>query len=379
MSSTQFDGDIDSFVSYLKSNRGLSANTLKAYRADLTACLHLFELRGVTDLNEITLDDLRSWMAVESRDHARSSMARKTVAVRGFFAWTYEHGLTTTDPAATLMTPSIPSTLPAVLTESQAEQLLDVAEHAVATNQYKDDGGAAAASGSGSGKTADKSADTVNRSEAPARADKRDNARVTAESQRNAAILELLYATGIRVAELVGLDLGDVDFTNRTVRVMGKGDKQRVVPFGLPAAHALEAWIGRGRPVVLAAASVRGRRGVRDAGRQPVREERTGRHGSGPRERGGAADALFLGARGGRLDQRIARGVVHEESCRAGVPDISPHALRHSAATHLLDGGADLREVQEMLGHSSLKTTQRYTHVSIEQLKSRYRQAFPRA
>lgn len=98
MSSTQFDGDIDSFVSYLKSNRGLSANTLKAYRADLTACLHLFELRGVTDLNEITLDDLRSWMAVESRDHARSSMARKTVAVRGFFAWAYEHGVTNTDP-----------------------------------------------------------------------------------------------------------------------------------------------------------------------------------------------------------------------------------------------------------------------------------------
>ena len=196
MSSTQFDGDIDSFVSYLKSNRGLSANTLKAYRADLTACLHLFELRGVTDLNEITLDDLRSWMAVESRDHARSSMARKTVAVRGFFAWAYEHGVTNTDPAATLMTPSIPSTLPAVLTESQAEQLLDVAEHAVATNQYKGDGGAAAAPGSGkaAGKTADKSADTVNRSEAPARADKRDSARVTAESQRNAAILELLYA-----------------------------------------------------------------------------------------------------------------------------------------------------------------------------------------
>lgn len=182
MSSTQFDGDIDSFVSYLKSNRGLSANTLKAYRADLTACLHLFELRGVTDLNEITLDDLRSWMAVESRDHARSSMARKTVAVRGFFAWAYEHGVTNTDPAATLMTPSIPSTLPAVLTESQAEQLLDVAEQAVATNQYKGDGGAAAASGSGSGKavgkTADKSADTVNRNEAPARADKRDSARV---------------------------------------------------------------------------------------------------------------------------------------------------------------------------------------------------------
>lgn len=344
MSSTQFDGDIDSFVSYLKSNRGLSANTLKAYRADLTACLHLFELRGVTDLNEITLDDLRSWMAVESRDHARSSMARKTVAVRGFFAWAYEHGLTTTDPAATLMTPSIPSTLPAVLTESQAKQLLDVAEHAVATNQYKDDGGAAAASGSGSGKTADKSADTVNRSEAPARADKRDNARVTAESQRNAAILELLYATGIRVAELVSMDVADIDFSNRTIRVTGKGNKQRVVPFGLPAQRALETWLGRGRPVLA----------------------RTG-------------DALFLGVRGGRIDQRTARDVVHRAAREAGVPDISPHALRHSAATHMLDGGADLREVQEMLGHASLSTTQRYTHVSIEQLKDRYGQAFPRA
>lgn len=346
MSSTQFDGDIDSFVSYLKSNRGLSANTLKAYRADLTACLHLFELRGVTDLNEITLDDLRSWMAVESRDHARSSMARKTVAVRGFFAWAYEHGLTTTDPAATLMTPSIPSTLPAVLTESQAKQLLDVAEHAVATNQYKDDGGAAAASGSGkaAGKTADKSADTVNRSEAPARADKRDNARVTAESQRNAAILELLYATGIRVAELVSMDVADIDFSNRTIRVTGKGNKQRVVPFGLPAQRALETWLGRGRPVLA----------------------RTG-------------DALFLGVRGGRIDQRTARDVVHRAAREAGVPDISPHALRHSAATHMLDGGADLREVQEMLGHASLSTTQRYTHVSIEQLKDRYGQAFPRA
>ena len=343
MSSTQFDGDIDSFVSYLKSNRGLSANTLKAYRADLTACLHLFELRGVTDLNEITLDDLRSWMAVESRDHARSSMARKTVAVRGFFAWAYEHGVTTTDPAATLMTPSIPSTLPAVLTESQAEQLLDVAEHAVATNQYKDDGGAAAASGSGSGKTADKSA----------RADKRDSARVTAESQRNAAILELLYATGIRVAELVSMDIADIDFSNRTIKVTGKGNKQRVVPFGLPAQRALETWLEQGRPVLARTAT--------DA----VKSR--------------AANALFLGARGGRIDQRIARDIVHRAAREAGVPDISPHALRHSAATHMLDGGADLREVQEMLGHSSLKTTQRYTHVSIEQLKNRYGQAFPRA
>ncbi|HAH52866.1 MAG TPA: recombinase XerC, partial [Bifidobacterium sp.] len=160
------------------------------------------------------------------------------------------------------------------------------------------------------------------------------------------AMLELLYATGMRVGELTGLDVGDVAFSNRTAKVTGKGDKQRVIPFGAPAARALERWLEDGRPRLA-----------------------NGRSGG----------ALFLGARGGRIDQRIVRRTVHEYAHDAGVPDISPHALRHSAATHMLDGGADLREVQEMLGHSSLKTTQRYTHVSIEQLKARYAQAFPRA
>ena len=174
-----------------------------------------------------------------------------------------------------------------------------------------------------------------------------------AESQRNAAILELLYATGIRVAELVSMDIADIDFSNRTIKVTGKGNKQRVVPFGLPAQRALETWLEQGRPVLARTAT--------DA----VKSR--------------AANALFLGARGGRIDQRIARDIVHRAAREAGVPDISPHALRHSAATHMLDGGADLREVQEMLGHSSLKTTQRYTLVSIEQLKNRYGQAFPRA
>lgn len=327
----RFSSDIDSFISYLKANRGLSTNTLKAYRSDIQACLHLFELRGVTSLSEITLDDLRSWMASESPNHARSSMARKTVAVRGFFAWGYEHGVVATNPAASLMTPSIPDTLPAVLTESQAEQLLDRSE---------DDAVAAANS------------DHV-------------ETRVLAEQQRNTAILELLYATGIRIAELVSLDIDDVDFSNRTIRVTGKGNKQRVVPFGLPAMHALETWIGQGR-VMLA------RIGKRNTSKRSVavKAESSIKN---------SDSALFLGARGGRLDQRVARAVVHNAAREAGVPDVSPHALRHSAATHMLNGGADLREVQEMLGHSSLKTTQRYTHVSIEQLKNRYGQAFPRA
>ncbi|PWG63794.1 tyrosine recombinase XerC [Bifidobacterium callitrichidarum] len=319
----RFEETIGAFVAYLKANRGLSENTLKAYRSDLESCLALFGRRGVGDLNEITLDDLRSWMAVESRNHARSSMARKTVAVRAFFSWAHDHGVTRTDPAATLMTPSIPDSLPAVLTEAQTEQLMRRAD-------------ADARSAPADSATHDSGCDGESR----ATADRR------AEALRDAAILELLYATGIRVAELVALDVADIDALNRTIRVIGKGNKQRVVPFGAPAMRALDAWLAQGRPRLANA---------------------------------GSGSALFLGARGGRLNQRIAREVVHRESRAAGVPDISPHALRHSAATHMLDGGADLREVQEMLGHSSLKTTQRYTHVSVEQLKTRYMQAFPRA
>lgn len=308
-----FEGLVDGFEAYLKANLGLSEHTLKAYRTDVLDCLVYLQEHGIRALDEITTDDLRAWMGKRSPSHARSSMARGVVAVRRFFAWAYEHGATRSDPASALMTPKIPGVLPVVLSEDQAGQLMD-------------------------------------REECDVAADPADP-----KALRDAAILELLYATGIRVAELVGLDTGDIDFSSRTVKVTGKGDKQRVVPFGLPAAKALETWLEHGRPRVLAYRSGKG--GVPDDAR----------------------DALFLGTRGGRLDQRIARRVVHDAAREAGVPDIGPHALRHSAATHLLDGGADLREVQEMLGHSSLKTTQRYTHVSIEQLKSRYRQAFPRA
>ena len=169
---------------------------------------------------------------------------------------------------------------------------------------------------------------------------------------RDAAMLELLYATGMRVAELCGLDLDDVNRHSRTVKVLGKGSKERVLPYGLPADRALDRWLGEGRPVLAGATAKSARK---------------------------AGQALFLGQLGGRVGQRQVRKVVHQAAGQAGVPDIAPHALRHSAATHMLDGGADLREVQEMLGHSSLRTTQRYTHVSIEQLRARYRQAFPRA
>ena len=323
--------DVDAFDAYLKANRGLSANTRKAYRGDLNECMDYLADHGCADLNETTIEDLRMWMAESSKSHARSSMARKTVAVRCFFAWAHEHGRVRSNPAAMLMTPKIPDALPAVLNESQAERLMDrvdeeSGEHAGAREAVPPHGDQDAASSESS--TAS-----------------RDGKRHAVEL-RDAAMLELLYATGMRVGELTGLDVGDVAFSNRTAKVTGKGDKQRVIPFGAPAARALERWLEDGRPRLA-----------------------NGRSGG----------ALFLGARGGRIDQRIVRQTVHEYAHDAGVPDISPHALRHSAATHMLDGGADLRKVQEMLGHSSLKTTQRYTHVSIEQLKARYAQAFPRA
>jgi integrase/recombinase XerC len=164
---------------------------------------------------------------------------------------------------------------------------------------------------------------------------------------RDRAILELLYATGMRVGELVALDQASIDVERRTVRVMGKGRKERTVPYGVPASRALDAWLATGRRELAAA---------------------------------GSRDALFVGVRGGRLDQRAARTIVHRR-LRAvpSAPDIGPHGLRHSAATHLLEGGADLRSVQELLGHATLATTQIYTHVSIERLRATYEQAHPRA
>jgi len=179
-----------------------------------------------------------------------------------------------------------------------------------------------------------------------------DVAAIVADDQdaihlRDRAMLELLYASGIRVGELVGLDIDDVDFGTNLVRVMGKGAKERTVPFGGPAATALQGWLRLGRAQVVTS-------------------------GSGP--------AMFLGRRGGRVDPRQVRSAVHQLLQRVpDAPDVGPHGLRHSAATHLLEGGADLRAVQELLGHASLATTQIYTHVSVERLKRSYQQAHPRA
>ena len=311
-----FERELDGYTRYLDQVLGRSPNTVRSYRTDVASFLHLMELRGIRDLNETDLSTLRSWLAHETRSHARSTMARKTAAIRSFFAYLADHDLIETDPAQGLKTPKQSEHLPRVLTGNQAERLMDRVDESSVEDGADED--------------------------------------MTGIIQlRDAAMLELLYATGMRVAELCGLDLVDLNPRSRTVKVLGKGRKERVVPYGLPAERALDGWLDGGRPRLI---------------------ERTGGGGEVHDDQ-----ALFLGVRGRRIGQRQVRQVVHDAADRAQVPDIAPHSLRHTAATQMLDGGADLREVQEMLGHSSLRTTQRYTHVSIEQLRQRYRLAFPRA
>ncbi len=295
---------VEEFVSYLDSERGRSRHTVAAYRSDVDSLLRHAAERGVLDVADLELDDVRSWLAeVRHVGGSSATLARRASVARVFTAWAWRTGRVPTDVGGRLSVPKVARALPDVLTTGQAADVLAGAEAAAAND------------------------DPV--------------------AVRDLAVLELLYATGIRVAELCGLDLGDVDDERRTVRVLGKGDKERTVPFGTPAAAALETWRSYGRPALLSAAS-------------------------GP--------ALFVGVRGGRLDPRVARRVVHQALAREpGAPDLAPHGLRHSAATHLLEGGADLRTVQELLGHASVATTQRYTHVSIDRLRAAYRQAHPRA
>lgn len=341
VSSTEASDLSDRYIDYLRSNKGLGSRTLLAYRVDVLQCLEWCGVNDLSDLNSVSTSVLRQWMYWLNKNHARSSLARKVVAVRGFFAWTTHVGLISANPAQILNTPKIVNELPTVLDEAQAEKLLDCAEDR--SEDY----------------AVDKSPATEHQENTPLKSQIKMRIKSQTKSQtktkqeyvialRNAAILELLYATGMRVGELTGLNVQDMDFENHTVKVTGKGNKQRVVPFGVPAAKACKKWL--------------------DCGRSALQEKSAA-----------SSQALFLGARAKRIDQRIVRSIVHEAAAAANVPDVAPHALRHSAATHMLNGGADLREVQELLGHSSLNTTQRYTHVSIQALKQRYSQAFPRA
>ena len=294
---------LEEFDEYLELQCGRSAHTRRAYLGDLRSLFAFLDGRGI-GVDGLSLPLLRSWLAAAAAaGAARTTLARRTSGVKAFTAWAARRGLLVCDPAARLQVPKAHRTLPAVLRQDQALAAM-----------------AAAKSGAEQG-------DPL--------------------ALRDRLIIEMLYATGIRVSELCGLDIDDVDTRYRLVRVLGKGNKQRTVPFGVPAADALRAWLAEGRPALVTAES-------------------------GP--------ALLLGARGRRLDVRQARTVVHQTVAAVnGAPDIGPHGLRHSAATHLLEGGADLRVVQELLGHSSLATTQLYTHVAVSRLRAVHDQAHPRA
>jgi integrase/recombinase XerC len=288
-----------SFRAHLELERDRSPHTGRAYDGDVTALLVHAASLGITDLSEIDLSVLRSWLArLRSTGMARGTLARRGSAARTFTAWAQRTGRLPTDPGALLATPKGQRTLPEVLRPDEAIALVSVEGDET-------------------------------------------------EDLRDRVVLELLYATGVRVSELCGLDVDDVDAGRRVVRVLGKGRKERSVPYGVPAQRALDRWLAEGRPAWAGT-------------------------------RSGAA--LLLGVRGGRVDPRTVRTLVHRRLAGVpGAPDLGPHGLRHSAATHLLEGGADLRSVQELLGHATLATTQIYTHVSIERLRTSYERAHPRA
>jgi integrase/recombinase XerC len=308
------------FERHLRAERSLSPHTVRAYVADARSLLEHARRNGADGPEDLDLSELRGWLAIaHSSGAARATLARHGAAARAFTAFAHCRGWLATDPGPRLGTLKTRRTLPRVLRQDEIRAVLDAAgRHAEA----------AAAAGAGP------------RAEAGQRTQ-------AALALRDAAVLELFYATGIRVSELCGLDVSHLDHGRRTVRVRGKGDKERTVPAGVPALRAVARWLDAGRPALAIAAS---------------------------------GQALFLGARGGRLGPRTARRIVHQSLREAGATrDTGPHGIRHSAATHLLEGGADLRSVQEILGHSSPATTQIYTHVSAERLKSSYRQAHPRA
>ena len=289
---------------HLVSERDLATHTVRAYLGDVAGLLQHAARLGHVDATRLDLRTLRSWLAKQQTvGRSRTTLARRATAARVFTAWLLRTGRAESDAGASLGSPKAHPSLPPVLRADEAADLIRMAA------RLADDG--------------------------------------SPVGIRDVAMLELLYATGIRVGELVGLDLHHVDRDRNVVRVLGKGRKERAVPFGHPAARALERWLAHGRPA--------------------LRVE-------------GAGAALFLGARGRRIDQRAVRTLVHRRIAEVpGAPDIGPHGLRHTAATHLLEGGADLRSVQELLGHASLATTQLYTHVTTDRLRRAYQQAHPRA
>ncbi|ASW54019.1 tyrosine recombinase XerC [Plantactinospora sp. KBS50] len=297
---------VDEFARQLSRVDNRSGHTIRAYVGDVVSLLDHAVRMGCGSPGELDLAVLRSWLArLRTTGAARTSLARRAAAARTFTGWAHRAGLLGCDVGASLASPRAHRELPTVLRADQADRLVETPD--------------------GTG--------TPDPEHAPV-------------LLRDRLMLELLYATGVRISELCGLDTADVDQGRRVVRVLGKGNRERSVPYGVPAQRALDGWLRLGRPVL-----------------------------AGPE----SGDALLLGARGGRLQPTVARRTVGAYAAAAGLPKTTPHGLRHSAATHLLEGGADLRAVQELLGHSSLSSTQIYTHVSVDRLRAAYRQAHPRA
>ncbi len=293
--SPTIENEISGFRAYIRDEKKRSEHTVAAYESDVRSIFTFNE--DAETVRDLTLMGLRAWLAdLNYKGQAKASIARKAAAARSFTAWAKRRGIIEFDPGVRLVSPSVPKTLPQIMSTEQAER--------VVTHKSEDS--------------------------SPAHV-------------RDLAILELLYATGIRVAELCGADVDDLDRQRNVLRVMGKGQKERMVPFGLPAAKALTNWL--------------------DVRNKLARD----------------SSALFVGTRGSRIDSRMVRSIVNRVTLEITGQSMSPHALRHTAATHVLEGGADMRVVQELLGHASMATTQRYTHVSVERLRKTFELAHPRA
>ncbi|MGM1030112.1 MAG: site-specific tyrosine recombinase XerD [Actinomycetota bacterium] len=289
---------VERLLRQLAIERGLSKHTIAAYRRDLTGYLAVLDARGVSDASSISGDDVTAFRSsLADRELAPASVARHLSAVKALHRWLVDERVADEDVAKDQRPPKQPSRLPKAISVTQMQRLLETV------------GG-----------------------DDPA-------------SLRDRALLELLYATGARISELIALDVDDV--AESLVKVTGKGAKQRLVPVGSYARDALDAWLVRGRTVLAA--------------------------------KGRGGPALLLGARGGRLSRQAAWEIIQRVAEEAGVPHVSPHTFRHSFATHLLEGGADVRVVQELLGHASVATTQIYTHVTADTLRDMYTTAHPRA
>jgi len=295
----------ETYRSHLINDRNLSENSIRAYLADLESLLLFVNQLGVTEFSQLEINHLRSWLAnLQIKGAARSSVTRRVVSIRAFTYWGSRKGWLPTDIGKELVAPKPERNLPEILDIESAASTLEFLSF-------------------------------------------RANEEGSPQSLRDWAMVEVLYGSGIRVSELVGLDIGDVNQNRNTLRVIGKGNKERVVPIGIPALKAINRWLTEARSIL---------------------------------QNENSDNALFLGARGKRIDQRVVREIVYEAVQSLGNnKKLGPHALRHSAATHLLEGGADLRTVQEILGHSSLATTQIYTHVTQDRIKKAYEQAHPRA